>query len=110
MNPPAAQNQSAKKPVVETPAQVKVDPKTGKELLHVKLYSPFQTYYNQDAYSLSGANATGAFDILPRHHNFMTLLEEGELTIRAPEGEKIFKISRAVMHIKANQVTIFLDI
>lgn len=90
--------------------QVKTDPETGKELIHIKIYSPFQTYYDQDAFSLSGANKTGPFDVLPRHHNFITLLEEGEILVRAPEGENRFKIARAVMHIKANLVTIFLDV
>lgn len=92
----------------ETP--IKTDPSTGKELMHIKLYSPFQVYYNQDAFSMSGINDTGPFDILPRHHNFMTLLGESDLIIRSPGGEKKVKIARGVMHVKANKVTVFLDV
>jgi F0F1-type ATP synthase epsilon subunit len=82
----------------------------GQDVMHVKLYSPFHVYYNDMAFSISGENATGPFDILPHHHNFMTLLGEGELLIRAPEGEQRFRIARAVMHVKADEVTVFLDV
>ncbi len=108
--------QKVKQPAPEekkskTPEEaIKVDPKTGKELMHIKLYSPFQVYFNQDAFSLSGVNETGPFDILPRHHNFMTLLGESELTVRAADGDKRIKIARGVMHVKANKVTVFLDV
>lgn len=91
-------------------AKVATDPKTGQELTHVKLYSPYQTYYNDEAFSVSAINQTGPFDILPRHHNFMTLLSAGEIIIRAPSGERRVKIARAVMHVKQNKVTIFLDV
>ncbi len=82
----------------------------GKELMHVKLYSPFRTYYDDDAYSVSAVNRTGPFDILPRHHNFMTLLNDGYITVRSPGGDKKIKISHAIMHVKKDKVTIFLDV
>jgi F0F1-type ATP synthase epsilon subunit len=81
-----------------------------KETMRIKLYSPFQTYFNGDAYSISGENKTGPFDILPRHHNFMTLLDAGELSISAPDGDLRVKISRGIMHVKENQTIVFLDV
>jgi F0F1-type ATP synthase epsilon subunit len=81
-----------------------------REMMRVKLYSPFQTYFNGDAYSISGENKTGPFDILPRHHNFMTLLDAGELSISAPGGDLKIKISRGIMHVKENQTIVFLDV
>ncbi len=83
---------------------------TKKNTIHIKLYSPFRTYYNQEALSLSAVNKTGPFDILPQHHNFMTLLEEGEIIIRDSVGEKKVRISHAVLHVKDNKVTVFLDV
>lgn len=104
----------AENPAIVKPKQDKADKKAkksdGKQTMHIKLYSPFQVYFNDDAYSISGENETGPFDILPQHHNFMTLLGQGELLIRAPQGEQRFRISRAVMHVKADQVTVFLDV
>lgn len=83
---------------------------TKQDVMHVKLYSPFQVYFNDNAFSISGNNETGAFDILPDHHNFMTLLTEGILLIKAPSGELKVKISRGVMHVRNNAVTVFLDV
>ena len=79
--------------------------------IHVKVYSPFQTYYDDEAESISAENATGPFDILPRHHNFITLLRPCELDIKSAKGgDKKIAISRGVMHVHRNIVTIFLDV
>lgn len=82
----------------------------GKSTIHVKVYSPFKVYFEEEALSVTGQNATGAFDILPHHHNFITLLQAGELTLRTPNGESRIKIASGLMHVKADQVTVFLDV
>ncbi len=77
-----------------------------------KVYSPQHIYFDELATSVSAVNATGPFDILPGHHNFITLLDPCELQIRRP-GKKeaqTIKISGGFMHVKANAVTVFLDI
>jgi len=81
------------------------------ETMHVRVYSPFKIYFDDAAESISAENATGPFDILPRHHNFMTLLNPCELVIRGGRyGEQRIRISGGLMHVKADQVTVFLDI
>ena len=85
----------------------------GKLTMRVKVYSPFKTYYDEDSYSISGVNATGPFDILPHHHNFMALLEACVLVIKPVQGaesERKIRISGGLMHVKADKVTIFLNI
>jgi len=86
---------------------------SGKPTMRVKVYSPFRVYYEEDSYSISAVNATGPFDILPHHHNFMTLLESCIVVIR-PAGvgarEQKIRISGGLMYVKADKVTIFLDI
>ena len=79
--------------------------------MRVKVHSPFKVYYDDEASSLSAANKTGPFDILPRHKNFMTLVSPCNVIVRA-NGKPDFSlpVSLAVMHVKANQVTIFLDV
>lgn len=96
--------------IADKSAQTQAPANTDSNLLHLKIYSPFQVYFNDEAYSISGENATGPFDILGQHHNFMTLLKEGELLIKSPKGEKIIKILRGVMHVKNNKVIVFLDV
>jgi F0F1-type ATP synthase epsilon subunit len=78
--------------------------------MQVKVYSPFKVYFNGEAQSISAVNETGPFDILPRHHNFMTLVSPGDIIIRAERGEEKFRISRGIMHVKADQVIVFLDV
>ncbi len=78
--------------------------------MHVKVYSPFRTYFDQKALSISGQNDSGPFDILPHHHNFLTLLKPGELTIRMSGAVQKIRIASGIMHVKADQVIVFLDV
>jgi F0F1-type ATP synthase epsilon subunit len=86
--------------------QVEVPP--GK--MHVKVYAPFKTYFDGIANSISAANDTGPFDILPRHHNFMTLLSACDIVVRSDNGEEKVTITRGIMHVKADRVVVFLDV
>lgn len=78
--------------------------------MHIKVYSPFKVYFDEPGESISGENGTGPFDILPRHHNFMTLLTPCELVLRTQQREQRIRISGGLMHVKADRVTVFLDI
>ena len=76
----------------------------------IKVYAPFQIYFDGEGYSISGVNETGPFDILPHHHNFLCMLVPCELIIKTPYDTKRIKISRALMHVKAEKVTVFVDV
>lgn len=82
----------------------------GKPTMAVKVYAPFHVYYEGDAYSVSAVNATGPFDVLPHHHNFLCMLVPCTLKIGTPDGQKDVKISRALMHVKADRVVVFVDV
>lgn len=85
--------------------------KNGQLSMAVKVYSPFNDYYEGQAYSVSAVNATGPFDILPKHHNFISLLNPCEIIVRGVEkSEQRIKISGGIMHVQADRVTIFLDV
>ena len=97
--------------LVETAADLKSKAKAPiAHDMHIKLYSPFRTYFDDRALSLSAVNDTGPFDILPGHRNFMTLVSPCEVVIRTEAGESKIKIARAVMHVKANDIVVFLDV
>ncbi len=84
---------------------------TGEGLdMHVKVYAPFKTYFDGRAKSISAVNATGPFDILPKHHNFMTLLSQGDIVIRGNDIDQTVSITRGIMHVKADDVVVFLDV
>lgn len=79
--------------------------------MRVKVYSPFRDYYDGQVFSVSAVNATGPFDILPKHHNFISLLSPCDLMLRTVrEGDRKIIISGGIMHVKADQVIVFLDV
>lgn len=84
--------------------------KTSKtESMKVKIYAPFIVYFDGSANSLSANNDTGPFDVLPSHKNFMSLLNPGIVTVRrTDQPDFIIKIAEGLMHVKADQVTVFL--
>lgn len=88
----------------------KAEPALDDSTIRVKIYSPFKIYFDGPAKSISAENDTGPFDILPKHHNFMTLLNPGDVTVVRENGEQKYKIARGVMHVKKNQVIVFLDV
>lgn len=78
--------------------------------MHVKVHAPFKVYFDGEAESISAVNQTGPFDILPKHHNFMTLLNQGDIVVRTDKGEEKIPITRGIMHVKADEIIVFLDV
>ena len=76
----------------------------------VKVYSPYKVYFDGLATSVTAESKTGEFDILPKHHNFITLLEPCELVVRTESEEQVIPISGGIMHVKADDLVVFLDI
>ncbi|RYF28776.1 MAG: hypothetical protein EOO17_04225 [Chloroflexi bacterium] len=84
---------------------------SGKPTISVKVYAPFKVYFEGEAYSLSAVNATGPFDVLPKHHNFLCMLVPCELKIQTPDnGEKTIKLHRALMRVSTGHVSVFVDV
>jgi F0F1-type ATP synthase epsilon subunit len=97
-----------------TAAEEKKDDKKKEEQLpdvvHIRVSSPFKVFFDEEALSISAENDTGPFDILPRHHNFITLLNACEIVVRTTRGEFRIQISGGIMHVKANQIVVFLNV
>jgi len=84
------------------------DPK--RQTIAIKVFAPFKVYYEGVGYSITAVNETGPFDILPKHHNFLCMLVPCDLVITTPFDIKTIKISRALMYVKAEKVTVFVDV
>jgi F0F1-type ATP synthase epsilon subunit len=81
------------------------------EVLSVKIFSPREVYYDGVAKSLSAANDTGHFDILPLHHSFITLLNTGVVTVGMTNGQqKVLEIEKGLLRVKNNEAVVFLDV
>jgi F0F1-type ATP synthase epsilon subunit len=98
------QNQEA------TKLNQQVSKKKSSTTMLVKVYSPFRIYFDGPAFSISAENRVGPFDILPGHHNFMTLINACTLLIRSDQGDQKILISGGLMHVKADKVIVFLDV
>ena len=81
------------------------------QTMTVKIFSPSVDYFDGEATMLSAVNKTGAFDVLPLHHNFITLLDQGNIRVIDDKNkEKIVEITVGLLHVKNNVVTVFLDV
>lgn len=78
--------------------------------MHVKVHAPFRVYFDAQAVSVSAINETGPFDILSGHHNFMTLLSPCDIVLDTGRDKETIPIQRGIMHVKADQVVVFLDV
>jgi hypothetical protein len=78
--------------------------------MHVKVYAPFKVYYDDLADSITAENDTGQFDILPKHHNFMTLINTCDVLVRHGDKEEKIPIQKGIMHVKSDEVIVFLDV
>ncbi len=84
---------------------------TDKHSMLIRVHSPYNEYYDGQAFSLTAENVTGPFDVLPGHHNFISLLLPCELIIRTvKEGERKIRISGGLLHVKGDKVVAFLDV
>ena len=93
-----------------TDKKEKTIPKLGKDQIYVKIYAPFKDYYDGVAKSVTATNDTGKFDVLAEHHNFITILNAGEIIVRDEQGEHKIESEPAIMHVKGNQVIVFLNV
>jgi hypothetical protein len=79
--------------------------------ISVKVYSPSQVYYDGLAFSVTATNDTGEFDVLPKHHPFISLLNACDLVVRTVnEGNRKISISGGLIHVKEDKIIVFLDI
>ena len=90
-------------------AQVPANPKDQKRF-RVKIFSPYQTYYEGEAVSLSAINATGPFDILPGHINFFSLLTGGTVILNTGFQRLEFPIARGILRVTVDELTLFADV
>lgn len=92
------------------PAPSAAAPENGQPHMEVKIYAPFRIYYEGAGYSVSAVNDVGPFDILPQHRNFLCMLVPCNVTVQTPEGEKVVPVQKALMHVRADRVVVFVDV
>jgi F0F1-type ATP synthase epsilon subunit len=95
-------------PSPTTEAEAPANPK--QKRFKVKIFSPYQTYYQGEAVSLSASNRTGPFDVLPGHINFFSLLNGGQVVVNTGFQRLEFEIARGILRVNGNDVELFADV
>lgn len=76
--------------------------------LHVRIISPQQLILDTEANSVSSKNTQGNFDVLPQHANFITLVENSPIVVRASKQKPLsFKFPLAIILTRENRVDIY---
>lgn len=78
--------------------------------LQVKIFSPFQTYYDGKAKSVSAVNKTGPFDVLSGHANFFSVVEPGDVQVDTGTAKHSYRIERGIIKVAGNEVTLFANV
>lgn len=78
--------------------------------LNVKVFSPYQTFFQGTASSLSATNKTGPFDVLAGHTNFFSLLPRGQVTVATDFDTITIEIESGILRVRDNAVTLFANV
>ena len=82
------------------------------ELFVAVFWPPFsgKIGYRGPATAVSSENKVGAFDILPKHTNFITLIFD-KMSILTPGKQKVeYTFKRGVLEVSNNLVRVFLGV
>jgi len=77
------------------------------DILTVSINSPDKLIWEGKAYAVSSINSKGAFDILPRHANFITIIENEDITVHMSNRTKSYTFPYAVIYAHNNYVQIY---
>lgn len=84
-------------------------PNSGR-LLSVVVRSRQGVVYEGELYALTSFNNKGAFDILPEHTNFVTMVSNKVVLHKTDGRDDEINVDNGVLLVENNQVKVFLGI
>lgn len=82
----------------------------GDNFFYIKIFSPFEIFYEGEISALTAVNEAGEFDVLKNHANFITILPPGKIKILTRFGKRETVINRGVLKVSNNKVVLFSNI
>ena len=79
-------------------------------LMHLDIITPDRAVYDGDCSSITLPTADGEITVLPRHVPLVTTIVPGTMTVRAPNREELYAVSRGVIEIDGKSVRVLTDI
>lgn len=97
--------------------KISKDNKIEKELLFktdvtilLNIRSRTKEYFHGEVHTITAVNATGVFDILPLHANFITLIKDYVVVDKDTSSEQKVEFKSAVLSVTGNRVEVYVDI
>jgi len=78
--------------------------------LSVLIRNREKALYLKEVRALSSVNDKGAFDILPQHANFISLIKDKIIIHQIDDSKRIVPISLGLLRVWQNSVEVFLGI
>jgi hypothetical protein len=94
----------------DAPVAAPVNPGPTPERLTVKIFSPYQVFYQGSAVSVTANNKTGPFDILFNHSNFFSLLPPGVIKVNTGFETIDIEVNSGILRVAQNTVTLFANV
>ncbi|MEI8073028.1 MAG: hypothetical protein WCH00_02990 [Candidatus Saccharibacteria bacterium] len=81
-----------------------------KETFQLKIFSPFNTYFDGQALAMSAENGSGPFDILAKHEDFLSILVPCTVVVRTTQGRQEIPLERGILQVNNQAVWLFANI
>ena len=78
-------------------------------MIHIVVHDRKGILYTGMALALSGTNQIGAFDVLPEHANFVSVVTDG-LQIHEKDAVKEVFFDRGILRVHENVVEVYVGI
>lgn len=80
------------------------------DILHVQIASIERLIWKGEAVAVSSMNSKGAFDVLPRHQKFITLIRDSPITVQTLTEKKTFQFKTCILHVSENAVSMYVNL
>lgn len=77
--------------------------------IHLDIVTPQKLAYSQDVDFVSVPTPMGTTGVLPRHTDLVTMLEEGEIKVKAKGQEMYFAIGGGFMEVTRKRILILVS-
>jgi F-type H+-transporting ATPase subunit epsilon len=77
--------------------------------MRITVISPAKAVYDGEANAVTAPAYDGLVGILPRHAPFLTLLGDGPLTVRTPEGVRTFRVRGGILQVLHDTIRVVTE-
>jgi len=80
------------------------------ETFPLKIFSPFKVFFEGEALAMSAVNASGPFDNLAKHEDFLTILTPCNIVVQTVNGKREIPMERAIVQVIKDRVWVFANV